>query len=111
MPMAATAQPRTGWWKSSSPTTTSNRSGSADFGLRYETTQPRLSHRADHAYLIEIIDGVIGPSGVFAAIGSAKLRPPSAGPYESVRIGASVFRRHGGSMPARVHEAATPTSM
>src|SRR5262249_38983259 len=108
MPMAATAQPRTGWWKSSSPTTTSNRSGSADFGFRYETTQPRLSHRADHAYLIEIIDGAIGPSGFFAAIGSAKLRPPSD---ESDRIGASVFRSHGGSMTAAVQEVAGTPDM
>src|SRR6201984_2293221 len=45
-------------------------------------------------------------AGFFAAIGSAKLRPPSAGPYESDRIGASAFRSHGGAMTAAVQEVA-----
>ncbi|MGB7670856.1 MAG: hypothetical protein WBM31_07225, partial [Pseudolabrys sp.] len=74
---------------------------SAERRIPVRATQPSLSHRADRTYLIEIIDGAIVRTGFFAAIGSAKLPPPSAGPFR-----ASAFRSHGGSMTAAVQEVA-----
>src|SRR5215470_12618499 len=42
--------------------------------------------------------------GFFAARASAKLRPPSAGPFESDKTGASAFRSHGGPMTAAMQD-------